>query len=110
MVGPNSDYARIAQPLSDLTQDIKVDLPKYGAKAKKGAYKRALKAASLKDKWGPDQQQAFVALKVILSQEPVLKPPQYDGRPFRVTSDGSATGFTGFLSQPFTFMDSSGKE
>ena len=104
------DYGRIARPLSDLTRDIKVDLPKYGAKAKKGAYKRALKAASLKDKWGPDQQKAFVTLKVLLSQEPVLKPPQYDGRPFRVTSDGSSTGLAGYLSQPFSYTDSAGRE
>jgi hypothetical protein len=62
------NYARIAQPLSDLTRDISVDLPKHGVKAKKGAYKRALKAASLKDKWGPEQQKAFVTLKVLLSQ------------------------------------------
>jgi len=104
------NYARIAQPLSDLTRDISVDLPKHGVKAKKGAYKRALKAASLKDKWGPEQQKAFVTLKVLLSQEPVLKPPQYDGRPFRVTSDGSCTGLAGYLSQQFTYTDKSGTE
>jgi RNase H-like domain found in reverse transcriptase/Integrase zinc binding domain/Reverse transcriptase (RNA-dependent DNA polymerase) len=104
------DYACIVQPLSDLTRDIHVDLPKYGAKAKKGAYKCALKATSLKDKWGPDQQKAFITLKVLLSQEPILKPPQYDGHPFRVMSDGSSTGLTGFLSQPFNYVDSSGKE
>jgi hypothetical protein len=104
------DYGRIARPLSDLTRDIKVDLPKYGAKAKKGAYKCALKVASLKDKWGPDQQKAFVTLKVLLSQEPVLKPPQYDGRPFRVTSDGSSTGLADYLSQPFAYTDSARRE
>src|SRR6202050_3833904 len=105
------DYARIARPLSDLTRDITIDVPKHtGAKAKKGAYKRALKAVSLKDKWGPEQRQAFVTLKILLSQETVLKPPQYDGRPFRVTSDGSAVGLAGFLSQPFPYVDSTGKE
>ena len=35
-----------------------------------------------------------------------MKPPQYDG----LTSDGSGTGLTGFLSRPFTYTDSSGKE
>jgi hypothetical protein len=74
------DYARIAHPLSDLTRDVNIEVPRgTGMKAKKGAYKHALKATSLKDKWGPEQQQAFVTLKVLLSQEPVLKPPQYDG-------------------------------
>jgi hypothetical protein len=34
------DYARIAQPLSDLTRNITVDLPKYGAKAKKKKKKK----------------------------------------------------------------------
>jgi hypothetical protein len=71
------DYARIAQPLTDLIRNIQVDIPKFG-KAKRGANKHALKAASLKDKWGPEQQKTFVTLKVLLSQEPVLKPPQYD--------------------------------
>jgi hypothetical protein len=104
------DYARIAQPLSDLTRNVPVDLSKFAGKAKKGAYKRALQATSLQHKWGPEQQKAFVTLKVLLSQEPVMKPPQYDGRPFRVTSDGSSTGLAGFLSQPFTYTDSSGKE
>ena len=104
------DYARIAQPLTDLIRDIPVDIPKFTGRAKKGAYKRALKAASLKDKWNSEQQKAFVTLKVLLSQEPVMKPPQYDGRPFRVTTDGSHTGLAGFLSQPFTYTDSGGKE
>ena len=75
---------------------------------KEGAYKRALKAMSLKDKWGAEQQKAFITLKVLLSQEPVLKPLQYDGCPFRVTLDGSSTGLAGFLSQQFTYTDNSG--
>lgn len=51
------DYARIAQPLTDLTRDVMTDILKYASgKARKGAYKRALKATSLKDKWGPEQQ------------------------------------------------------
>ena len=105
------DYAKITQPLTDLTRDVHIDIPKHASgKAKKGAYKRALKAASLKGKWGTDQKEAFLALKVLLSEEPVLKPPQYDGRPFRVTSDGSIVGLGGFLSQPFQYMDSDGTQ
>jgi len=104
------DYACIAQPLSDLTRNIPIDISKSTRKAKKGTYKRVLQATSLRDKWGPEQQKVFVTLKVLLSQEPVMKPPQYDGHPFRVTSDGSSTGLAGFLSQPFTYTDSFGKE
>jgi RNase H-like domain found in reverse transcriptase/Reverse transcriptase (RNA-dependent DNA polymerase)/Integrase zinc binding domain len=104
------DYARIAKPLTDLVRDIPVETPAYGGKARKGAYKQALKATSLKDKWGEEQRKAFVTLKVLLAQEPVMKPPQFDGRPFRVTSDGSASGLAGFLSQPFTHTDETGKE
>lgn len=105
------DYARIAQPLTDLTRDVAINIPKFAnGKARKGAYKRALKVSSLKDKWGSKQREAFVALKVLLSPEPVLKPPQFDGHPFRVTSDGSKVGLAGYLSQPFSHTDSAGKE
>ena len=33
--------------------------------------------------------ETFFKLKVLLATAPVLRPPQYDGRPFRVTTDGS---------------------
>jgi hypothetical protein len=46
----------------------------------------------------------------VLSQEPILKTPQYDGRPFRVTTDGSSKGFAGFLAQQFPFINKDGKE
>jgi transposase InsO family protein len=105
-----ANYARIAAPLSDLTRDIKVEQPGDSWRTRKGAYKRALASTSLKSKWGIEQQKAFVTLKCLLSQEPLLRTPQYDGRPFRVTTDGSMQGFAGFLSQPFTSTDSNGKE
>ena len=105
-----SNYARIAAPLSDLTRDIKLDQPSDSWRARKGAYKKALISASLKDKWGTEQQKAFVTLKCLLSEEPLVRTPQYDGRPFRVTTDGSMLGFAGFLSQPFTYTESNGKE
>jgi transposase InsO family protein len=105
-----SDYARIAAPLSDLTREIKVDQSSNSWRTRKGAYKRALMSTSLKNKWGIEQQRAFVTLKCLLSQEPLLRTPQYDGRPFRVTTDGSMQGFAGFLSQPFTHVEGNGKE
>lgn len=45
-----------------------------------------------------------------MGSKPVLKPPQHDGRPFCITSDGSGAGLAGFLSQPFTETDSAGIE
>ena len=104
------NYARIAKPLTDLIHNVPINLPKKSIKVKKGAYNQVLKAASLKDKWGPKQREAFVLLKVLFSQEPVLKPPQYDGCPFRVTLDGSKDGLVGFLSQPFEEIDSKGNK
>ena len=104
-----NDYARIAAPLTDLTRNLQIDIPKRGWKARKGAYKCALQSISLKDKWTSEHQRAFVTLKIILSSEPVVRSPQYDGRPFRVTTDGSGDGLAGWLSQPFKESDSSGK-
>ena len=75
-----NDYTRIAAPLTDLTRDLQIDIPKAGWKAHKGAYRRALQSISLKDKWTSEHQKAFVMLKVILSSEPVVHSPQYDGR------------------------------
>ena len=49
-------------------------------------------------------------MKCLLSEEPLLRAPQYDGCPFRVTTDGSMQGFAGFLSQPFMLTDNKGKE
>jgi hypothetical protein len=92
-----ANYTRIAAPLSDLTRDIKMEQPSTNWQTRKGAYKQALTAHSLADKWGPEQQKAFATLKCLLSQEPLLKTPQYDGCPFCITTNGSMTGFAGFL-------------
>ena len=104
-----NDYTRIAAPLTDLTRKLDMEIPKKGWKARKGAYKRALQSMSLHDKWTSEHQKAFITLKVLLSQEPLLKSPQYDGRPFRITSDGSLDGFAGWLSQEFETKDKNGK-
>ena len=104
------NYARIAAPLSDLTRDVKIEQPSSNWRVRKGAYKRALASSSLKEKWTDEQQKAFITLKCLMSQEPLLRPPQYDGRPFRITTDGCMNGFAGFISQAFTDTDASGKE
>ena len=96
--------------MTDLTRDIKIEQPTNSGQIQKGAYKRALATASLQNKWGAEQQKAFVTLKCLLSEEPLLHAPQYDGCPFRVTTDSSMQGFAGFLSQPFTSTDTKGKE
>jgi hypothetical protein len=105
-----ANYARIAAPLTDLTRNVEVKAPSSNWRTRKGAYKRALKTTSLKGKWGPEQQKAFITLKCLLSQEPLLKAPQYDGRVSRVTTDGSAEGFAGFLAQQFPHIGKDGKE
>ena len=96
----------IAQPLTDLTRNIQMEKPKPGWKARKGAYTRALQATSLLDKWGDEQRKVFLTLKVAVTSEPVLKAPQYNGRVFRVITDGSKKGFGGMLTQEFETKDS----
>ncbi|KIJ43022.1 hypothetical protein M422DRAFT_48038 [Sphaerobolus stellatus SS14] len=102
-------FAKIAAPLTDLTRNVKTETPKAGGNAKKGAYKQALKSTSLKMKWGEAEKEAFLKLKVLLTSEPVLRTPIYDGRPFKVTTDGSSKGFGGMLSQQHESKDKNGK-
>src|SRR6266481_6406599 len=102
-------YATIAQPLSDLTWDIKVEKPRPGWKTQKGAYRWALQATSITDKWGEEQKKAFLTLKVAVTSEPVLKLPQYGGRVFRIVTDGSKKGFGRILCQEFESTDDQGK-
>lgn len=105
-----ANYACIAAPLSDLMRDVKVEAPSSNWRAHKCAYKRTLASSSLKGKWGSEQQKAFVTLKCLLSEEPLLKTLQYNGCPFQVTTDGCMNGFAGFISQAFTSTDTNGKE
>src|SRR6266481_7409641 len=102
-------YATIAQPLSDLTWDIKVEKPQPGWKTRKGAYRWALQVTSITDKWGEEQKKAFLMLKVAVTSELVLKPPQYDGRVFCIVTDGSKKGFGGMLCQEFESTDEIGR-
>ena len=60
-----------------------------------------LQAKSISECWGEEQQKAFLTLKITVTSAPVLKAPQYDGRVFRVVTDGSKKGFGGVLSQEF---------
>ncbi|KAG8730926.1 hypothetical protein FRC10_002246 [Ceratobasidium sp. 414] len=98
------DYARIAQPLSDLTRDIQV--PQVGTQAGKQEYKRALRETRvvLDDR----ARCAFVTLKTVLTGDQVTRSPVYDGRPFVVTMDGSKFGFGTVLSQEWEVKGSNG--
>ena len=104
-----NNYARIAAPLTDLTRNLQLDIPKTNWKARKGVYKKALEASTLKDKWKSEHRKAFITLKVLLSQEPVLWSSQYNGRTFHVTSDGLGEGLAGWLSQALEEMDKNRK-
>ncbi|QRW08796.1 Retrovirus-related Pol polyprotein from transposon [Ceratobasidium sp. AG-Ba] len=97
------NFARIAQPLSDLTRDVwPADLPKGSHE-----YKKALRDAKVVlDK---NAQRAFVKLKVALTSDPVLRAPVYDGRPFIVTTDGSKFGFGAVLAQAWEEKGPDGK-
>lgn len=103
------NYARVAAPLSDLLRDIDTGIQGKQT-GKKGMYKRQLEATKLEDKWTPKHTETMLKLKVILTTEPLLKPPQYDGRPFRVTTDGSIVGFGGMLCQEFESEDDKGNK
>ena len=52
-------------------------------------------------KWTQECEDAFFKLKVLITSKLVLRTPVYDGRPFRVTTDGCAKGFGGMLEQEF---------
>lgn len=90
-------YAAIAQPLTDLACSL--DLPKMKGKA---AYNRVMKGHALMGLWSKEHDRAFLHLKIVLMQEPVLKGPKYNGTPFFITTDGCKYGFTGMCSQKHT--------
>ncbi|QRW06987.1 Retrovirus-related Pol polyprotein from transposon opus [Ceratobasidium sp. AG-Ba] len=96
------DYARIAQPLSDLTRDVRPPQ----VQNKRNAYKNALKDSRVT--LDEEARRAFIKLKTILTSDPVTRAPVYDGRPFTVTTDGSKFGFGAVLSQEWEELDSTG--
>ncbi|KAF8751464.1 hypothetical protein RHS01_08177 [Rhizoctonia solani] len=96
------DYARIAQPLSDLVRAVKIKKRADG-KTIKGEYKRALENAKVE--LSEEAKKAFIELKLILTTNPVLRAPEYDGRRFKITTDGSKYGFGAMLSQEWEEED-----
>jgi hypothetical protein len=87
-------YAHLAQPLSDLLRAAAI--PKHSGKA---AYRAALQNVKLADRWSPTHEKVFLGLKRVLTTQPVLKAPRFDGTPFIVTSDGCKDGFGAVLAQ-----------
>jgi len=87
-------YACLAQPLSDLLRAAAI--PKNAGKA---AYCAALWSVKLADHWLATHKKAFLGLKQVLTTQPVLKAPCFDGTPFIVTSDSCKDSFGVVLAQ-----------
>ena len=89
-------YVKKEQPLRDLLR--KVDMP---AQHTKSVYRRIMWNFKLKEHWTEEHTRAFLALKVTMTSEPVLKGPKWDGSPFIVTMDGCKDAFGTVLTQRF---------
>ena len=98
------DYARIEQPLRDLIREVEL-LDKFT----KTVYRYVMANHRLEGRWSNQHTAAFLKLKVIMTSEPVLKGPKWDGTPFIVTSDGSMDTFGAVLVQRSTMVLTSGK-
>jgi len=97
-------YAKIAQPLTDLIRSV--GIPKNAGKS---AYRSALRRVKLEHIWNTAHKNAFLGLKTVLTSDPVLKAPRFDGTPFIVTSDGCQEGFGAMLAQRFVETRPGGK-
>ena len=98
------DYAKIEQPLRDLIREV--ELPE---KYSKTVYRRIMANHTLEGRWTAKHTGAFLKLKAIMTSEPVLRGPRWDGTPFIVTSDGSKDAFGAVLAQKSTMVLTNGK-
>ena len=71
-------------------------------------FRHALEGRLITYKFSGEECKAFVELKCILTTEPVLKSPVYDGRGFVITTDGAKLGFGAVLAQWFEFLKKDG--
>ena len=95
----------VEKPLRDLLRGV--ELPQ---KYTKSVYRRTLLNYKLANRWTPEHAKSFLALKKILTSEPVLRGPKWDGTHFIVTSDGCQDAFGAVLVQRFeTVMPDSRK-
>ena len=90
------DYARLEQPLQDLIRNV--DLPPNCSKT---TYRKIMARHKLQSIWNAEHDRSFIRLKAVITTEPVLKGPKWDGTPFIVTTDGCKEGFAGVLAQRF---------
>lgn len=87
-------FAKIAQPLQDLLKEANP-----GKNTSKTEWRRRMRNFTLAHRWTDRHTTSFVTLKKILTSEPVLRRPVFDGTPFVVTTDGCKEGFGAVLAQ-----------
>ena len=87
-------YAKVEGPLWDLLKSV--NLPRLMTKT---TYCRTMATYKLREKWTAAQTTAFLNLKTVLTSQPVLHAPRYDGTPFIVTMDGCQEGLGAVLTQ-----------
>ena len=98
------DYAKIEQPLRNLIREV--ELPE---KFSKTVYRCVMTNHALEGRWSEQHTAAFLQLKAIMTSEPVLRGPRWDGTPFIVTSDGSKDAFGAVLVQKSMMVLTSGR-
>ena len=89
-------YALIEKPLRDLLKEVNLP-PGYS----KSLWRSIHEKHTFDGRWFARHTKAFLELKRILTTEPVLRCPKWDGTPFVVTSDGCKEGFGAVLTQRF---------
>jgi hypothetical protein len=68
-----------------------------------------MSAHKLEPVWTAQHTKTFIQLKAVITTEPVLCGPRWDGTPFIVTTDGCKEGFAGVLAQRFKTTLPSGR-
>lgn len=89
-------YALIEKPLCDLLKEVPLP-PGYT----KLSWRSVHENHTFEGRWFARHTKAFLELKRILTMEPVLRCPKWDGTPFVVMSDGCKEGFGAVLTQRF---------
>lgn len=89
-------YALVEGPLRTLASQVQ--LPKNFTKSQ---WRSAHRNFLLDKRWTIAHTRAFLTLKQLLTSEPVLRCPKWDGTPFIITSDGCKEGFGAVLTQRF---------
>ena len=80
-------YARIVQPLTNLTRHLSIPVVKHPGQPKRGALECGLEGTLI----------TYEKLKYMLATEPVLKFLVYDSRVFVITTNRAKLGFKAVL-------------